>query len=300
MKKYMVFVLLPLLFFVFCGRGEDDRAILEDLLESSFFASDLVMGGLDDETVNPYRVMFLQDTFPEIKWARKIDSIKRHWEIDIIGDSAYAVVDAEYIIGNLYVKDLNDSLWEKPISDTAHREIIFKKIDGRWRFYAITPIEVWTKEKKDYIKIEKIEITAKPSGNHFEISSPTHFYTRDSIFWFEPGDTVHVKVTVVVSEGDSCWAFLHHGRGYRRGVGKHHREPFYRTSVEGNTYVFERDWYISDDVETYERPVVRHGAVDILAGSTLYGDSTYSYIAHAYAMPYIIRRADEELTEDKE
>ncbi len=301
MRKY-AFLLIPLLFVLFCQRGKSDEDIIRDLLENSFFASEAVMGGIDDETTTPRRFsLLLSDTLPEeIKFARKIDRpIEREWNINVIGDSAYAIGDADSITGGFYL--INElGLWEKSIYDQAHREVVFKKIDGRWRFYAITPIEFWTKDKKDYITIEKIEITASPSGNSFEIDDPLEFFKKEELPWFEPADTVHVKVTVKVVGGDSCWAFLHHGRGYRKGVGKHHRDPFYRTSVEDSIYVFERDWYISDDIEKYEKPVVRHGAVDVIAGSTLYGDTTYSYIAHAYALPYIIKHVGEELPGDTE
>lgn len=304
MKKSLV-ILFSFVLFILSSCDKDDRAEIEELLEQSFFASEWIIGGLDDKTSEPrgYELSGLPGSFPShIKFARRLERpIPRHWEIDIIDDSAYVTLNPEYIKGNFYVQNRPKTVWVKAINDTAHSEIILKKIDRRWRFYAFTITQFWSLENGAKITIKNIEVKASPSGNYFLIDDPYKFYKREELPWFEPADTVWIKVVASVS-GDSCWVFLHHGRAHIRGAGRHHRDPLKRTSIKDSIFTFEGTWYIADDIDTIldPTPCIRHAFVDVIGGSSLYEATDYPYFARVWHFPYIIKHKEEPLPEDRE
>ncbi len=128
------------------------------------------------------------------------------------------------------------------------------------------------------------------------VDNSNTYFTKDQLPTFKPSDTVEVT-TYCEANGDSTWAFLHHGAGHKPGVGlkRHWRQPFYRE----NTTTFKRTWVIADD-SVIATPAVRHSAVDVIGWETLFGDSTAKYYSRAWALPYIIKNPNDTLPDDSE
>jgi hypothetical protein len=106
---------------------------------------------------------------------------------------------------------------------------------------------------------------------------------------FAPNDTVTVTVWTS-STGDSCWAFLHHGRSQWP---YHWRSPFLRLA----TTQFERRWLVGE--EGYDRPEVRHSAIDVIGWGSLFADTTQPYVSVAWGIPYVVKHPNEQVPGDE-
>ena len=290
MKKVIVLISIILLV-AGCGKKDDEEEIL-NLINNSIYLGDGTVLSEDEES--PRVSIYMADTLKDVKWRRVLDKIlNKHINIDITGDSAFITVDyaldGTFYVINSTLSDPSDP-YERVIADTAHREIIAKKVDGIWRIHSITPLQIWTKDTPG-VRVEKVEISASPSGRTFTIE-PGKFYTKEELPIFDPGDTVTVIVHLNIDDGKG-WVFLHHGMGWRRGKGVHRRKNFYKEDDS----TFTGSWVIQED-NIRRTPALRNGAVDAVGWEALFGDGSASYNAHALFLPYIIKKADEEIPGD--
>ncbi len=295
-----VAVLLLALILAACGKNpeavstaEDDAAINNLLLSSGYTDT---TSFINDNTSTPYSTSGLigaakTDTFPmTVRWARRVDRVTR--TVDIAYDSSNTVALAHITLdfyGHIYVDNTDDDLLNPnidPFHDQGHRWVRLRKFNNRWRIWGVTPLEIATVSPPYQVRIDRVVVSGCVNGP-IEIL-PSEMATarlRENLPVFNPGDTAVVTVYCRTESNDSTWAFLH--RWLWRLPRQHLRWPLFRE----NTTTFVRSWEIAgDSIPVYRLPVVRHASVDVLAWNTLFGDSTASYAARIWCLPYIVTR----------
>ncbi len=302
-KISMVF-LLVVISVISCAKQTDEDAI-QALLESSWFVSDGAIRSADDSTDVPQSPLFpnepqaLSDTIGYVRWVRWIERpVTREFHIIVQGDSADVTITA-YFYGEppgygLFVNnDTFGPVYQRTITDSVIRKVKLYRSD-RWRIASLTVADIHTVGAEHPVTITEIRARVDSRNYEFVVNNPETYFERDELPIFYPSDTVEVTVTCS-AEGDSTWAFLHHGTGHRPRLGRHIRQPFYRE----NTTTFIRTWVIADD-SIIVTPAVRHSATDVLGWATLFGDSTATYYARAWCLPYIVLSPGQELPKDEE
>jgi hypothetical protein len=299
-------VLLVVAMMMNCGKNNDE-ADVQALLDRTWFAGGEVQTQ-DDSTGTPSLLggpVLATDTFPfYVKWVRWIERpVERHYDIDVVGDSAFVTMTA-YLQGTppgygFFVA--NDSpvgpvLPARAITDSVVRKAKCFRDDAGWHLASITVADIYTVGAQHPVTISEIRARVASRNYEFVVNSADKYFEKDELPIFYPSDTVEVTV-ICSADGDSTWAFLHHGAGHRPGFGlrRHWRQPFYRE----NTTTFKRTWIIADD-SVITTPAVRHSAVDVLGWTTLFGDSTATYYSGAWGIPYIIKSANDTLPGDEE
>ncbi|MEO0216788.1 MAG: hypothetical protein ABIL14_07210 [candidate division WOR-3 bacterium] len=254
-----------------CAKNE--KAEVEEFLDRCWF-----IGGeartSDDSTTTPQGSIggpgLALDTFPfYVKWVRRIErpDTTRHYEIDVIGDSAFVTMTAyfkgtppEYGIFVVSDSPVGSGLvMVREITDSVVRKIKCYRNDTGWHLVSMTVADIYTVGTEHPVTITRIEV--RVGGILvFTVNDPNTYFTKEQLPAFKPNDTVEVTV-YCQAEGDSTWAFLHHGAEHRPGVGlkRHWRQPFYRD----NTTTFKRTWIIADD-SVLVTPAVRYSAIDVL------------------------------------
>lgn len=273
--------------------AEDDAAINNVLLSSGYTDT---TSFINDNTSIPYASSGLvggakADTFPmTVKWARRIDRVTR--TVDISYDSSNTVALAHITLdfyGRIYVDNTDDGLQNPNVDslhDRGHRLVRLRKINDRWRIWGVTPLEIATVDPPYRVLIDRVVVSGCDNGP-IEIlpSEMSSARLRENLPIFNPGDTAMVTVYCRTDGPDSTWAFLH--RWLYRLPRHHIRWPLFRE----NTTSFVRSWEIvGDSIPLYMLPAVRHASVDVLAWNTLFGDSTASYSARVWCLPYIVTR----------
>jgi len=305
MKYAKVLMLVPLVAILVTGCiKEDDEADIRDLLLSSWYIGDGAVQVADDSTNTPGSfsgLSVLADTFPpEVRWVRYIQR-PVSWSLDIVvtEDSAdvtiYTYFEGEPPgYGFFVINELYGPVYQRAITDSVVRRVKCYKDEDGWHLASFTVADIYTIGTEHPVTITEVRAEVASRNYEFVVNSPDTHFEKDSLPIFYPSDTVEVTVTCSAQD-DSTWAFLHHGAGHRPGVGlrPHHRDPFYRE----NTTTFIRTWIIADD-SVITTPAVRHSAVDVLGWQTLFGDSTATYYARAWALPYIVMQPGEEIPED--
>ncbi len=307
MKYFKRVLLIVAVMVVLMGCSKNEEADVEAFLDKCWFVGGEIQTS-DDSTKTPTLAntpFIAADTFPfYVKWARFIERpVERHFDIDVIGDSAFVTMTA-YFKGTppdygFFVA--NDSavgsgpVMTRAITDSVVRKIKCYRDDAGWHLASITVADIYTVGTEHPVTINRIEVRVRDSLV-FSVDNSNTYFTKEQLPTFAPNDTV--KVTVYCqAQGDSTWAFLHHGAGHRPGIGlrRHWRQPFYRE----NTTTFERIWVIADD-SVIVTPAVRHSAIDVLGWETLFGDSTATYYSRAWGLPYIIKNPNDTLPDDEE
>lgn len=305
MRYAKILILLPLIaiLVVGCAKESDEDAI-QALLESSWFVGDGAIRSADDSTNVPessYGPGFLADTIDYVRWVRWIERpVIREFYIIVNGDSADVTVTAHFHgappgYGFFVNNDPFGPVYQRVISDSVIRKIkLYRDESNHWRLASLTVADIYTPDTDFPVTITEIRATVESRNYEWVCNSPETYFEKDELPIFYPSDTVEVTVACS-AENDSTWAFLHHGTGHRPGHGIHIRQPFYRDDIT----TFSRTWVIADDNIIYT-PAVRHSAVDVLGWQTLFGDSTATYYARAWCLPYIVLEPGQELPEDEE
>jgi hypothetical protein len=286
------------------GCKKNDEADIQALLEDSWFVCDGEVQTADDSTATPSSVSapwIAADTFPFFTpWVRWIQRpVSHEFDIVINGDSANVTITAYFQgtppgYGFFVINDTAGPVLNRAISDTVIRKVKCYRDDSGWHIAGLTVADMYTVSTTHPVTIAKVTACVTARNYTFVVNSAETYFAKDELPTFYPGDTVLVTVTCS-AEGDSTWAFLHHGAGHRPGYGlKHHwRQPFFRD----NSTNFSRTWVIADD-SVITTPAVRHSAIDVLGWQTLFGDSTATYYSHAWGIPYIIKDPADETPND--
>jgi hypothetical protein len=299
----IISIILCAAFVVSCAKESDEDAI-QALLESSSYVGDGDLETTDDGTNEPVSMQMsvpLLDTLGYVRWVRWIERpITREFDIVVTGDTADVIITA-YFDGTppgygLFVNnDPFGPVYNRAISDIAVRRVqCYRDEENTWHIGKLTVADGATYEALHPVTITEIRAEVVSRGYEFVVDDPEMFFTRQELPTFYPEDTVEVTVTCS-ADGDSTWAFLHHGTGHRPGHGIHIRQPFYRD----NTTTFTRTWVIADD-SILVTPAVRHAAVDVLGWQTLFGDDSACYYARVWALPYIVMEPGQEIPDDTE
>lgn len=301
-KKFIPLLLVAIAV-LSCSKGGDEEDI-QAILESSWFVGDGAVRTADDSTNTPQifgTPGLMTDTLDFVRWARWIERpVPREYDILVVGDSAFVTMTAFFQgtppgYGLFVVNDPLAPVYQRSISDSVIRRVkLYRGSDNKWHIASLTAADIYTINTPHPVTITEIRAEV-PSRNYvFTINSAETYFKRDELPIFLPSDTVVITVTCS-AENDSTWAFLHHGTGHRPRLGRHIRQPFFRET----TTSFSRIWVIADD-SILVTPAVRHSAIDVLGWETLFGDSTATYYAHAWALPYIVKQPDEEIPTDEE
>ena len=303
MKTQLLLTTLPLFIMMAVNCGNNDEADIEALLESSWFVGDGAVRTADDSTDIPQDYAFnrlLADTIPFVRWVRWIERpIAREYDIVVNGDSADVLIMAKLTGTSPYYglfvnNDPLGPIYNRSIIDTLVRRVKLYKDDKHWRIASLTAADIYTLNAGDPVSIDEIRASVPQRNYEFVINSADTYFEKDELPIFYPSDTVIITV-ICSAQNDSVWAFLHHGTGHRPGLGIHIRQPFYRD----NTTTFSRTWVIAED-NIITRPAVRHSATDILGWESLFGDSTATYYARAWCIPYIVIDPSGSLPDDEE
>jgi hypothetical protein len=273
-----------------CGKNPTQTEISEeeqisDLLLSSQYTDTTTF--LNDGTSVPFSsALFKNLLFPDsIKFCRRVNQVVRSISIVIEPDSitAGAVITLD-IYGIMYVDNDGDTLedpWLRPFNtaelhDRAVRYARLRKINGRWVVWGVTPLELHTLNGSPALGIDSIMVTGCANGNGQIVIRPadmTQTRLRSLLPIFFPGQTATVRVWA--APADSGWAFIH-----RWVYRLHDRQPM--EQVDGREFSYS--WQIPPDALSG----VRHASVDVISRHCLFGDSSASYSARAWALPYII------------
>ena len=304
--RYAKILILPLLIAIFvigCAKESDEDAI-QALLESSWFVGDGAIQSADDSTDVPESFNgagLLADTIAYVHWVRWIERpVTREFYVVVNGDSADVTITA-YFHGappgyGLFVNnDPFGPVYQRVISDSVMRKVkLYRDDNNHWHIVSLTVADIYTPDTDFPVTITEIKAAVASRDYEWICNSADTYFEKDELPIFYPSDTVEVTVTCSAVD-DSTWAFLHHGAGHRPGHGIHIRQPFYRDNVT----TFSRTWVIADD-NIISTPAVRHSAIDVLGWQTLFGDSTATYYARAWCLPYIVMEPGEELPDDEE
>lgn len=279
-----------------CSRTNPVSGVLSDeediklLVSSSGYAdcSDLADDGLTGFPLPETK----SDSFPgDIYFLRRIEN---HWSRTLLGfDSGRTSAWAEVQIGSRgrLVLDNNrdgscDTLW-RPVNEQGRRRLSFQKLGGRWRVCGASPLAVQTVSPAVPVLIDSIVLQGSiglRTRAAFRWDDQARVWAREEMPAFSPGSQVILTAWGGPDAiGDSCWAFLHR-RVWQAGLMAHLRLPMVRQS-DG---AFSLGW----TAEPGEGPVVRHAAVALMLGSTLFGDSTEEYSACIWTVPYIVTDSD--------
>jgi hypothetical protein len=296
---------LVLVFLVINCAQEMDEDAIRDLLESSWYIGNGTVQIVDQGTNNPGaggEFLALVDTIPWVRWVRFIERPVT-WSFDVVvnGDSADITITSLFegtppAYGFFVRNDPTGPVYQRAITDSVSRKVKCYKDENGWHIASLTVGDIYTVGTEHPVTITEVMAEVESRNYVFTVSSADTYFEKNELRIFYPSDTVVVTITCSC-QGDSTWAFLHHGAGHRHGVGlrPHHRDPFYRE----NTTTFTRTWIIADD-SVVTRPAVRHSAVDILGWEPLFGDSTATYYAHTWTLPYIVMEPGQEIPDDEE
>jgi hypothetical protein len=307
---FPLFIVLIALFAVSCGTDSmSDEVQIQALLENSSYVGEGALQTSDDGTndpngqspnlTHPYLPMDV-DTIPFTKWVRWIERpVTWSYEIFVTGDSADATITAFFHgsppgYGIYVINDLSGPIWQRAITDSVVRKIKLYNDATGWHILSLTAADIYTIGATNPVSITEVKARVESRDYEWVINSADTYFEKDELPTFLPNDTIDVTVTVGVVD-DSSWAFLHHNAHPQAQVGlkPHYRDPFYRE----NTTIFTRTWYIADD--SIATPGVRHAAIDVLTWQTLFGDSTATYSAHAWSVPYIVKLPGQDIPDDE-
>jgi len=307
MKYARLWTLLPLAILIIAACGKNEEAEIQAFLEKSPYVGEGTLQSADDSTGTPKALFSWNmptDTIRYVKWVRWIQRpIDWEFKIDIHGDSANVTITAYFHgappgYGFFVNNDTLGPIYTRTISDSVIRKVKLYKstTDDKWHITSITVADIHTAGTQHPVTITEIRAKVASRNYEFVVNDPNKYFTKDSLPTFLPNDTVEVTV-ICSAQGDSTWAFLHHGAGHKPGVGlkRHWRQPFYRE----NMTTFKRTWIIADD-SVLVTPAVRHAAVDVVGWQTLFGDSTATYYARAWGLPYIVKKTNEQIPSDEE
>jgi len=185
----------------------------------------------------------------------------------------------------------------RPMGHEIQRIAHFVKVDGRWRMKDVSMAlgnslgAVESESDLVHTTIQITKIVVKANDEEIEITDPlTYFQSRKSVFAFENGTEVSVKVyvnndtenPVYVPAGTNQTEFvrLHHAR---HRVRRHHKIKYFRyLGQEEGMNVYKGNWTIG------EWPGVHHAVIDVIDNGTIFDDdiNTYPYNSTTWSTPY--------------
>jgi len=278
-----------------CGKQTDDQQAVNDLIAGSDYTNDTHASnyGANDTTLDQPDTLQATESYGRIPFVRfrryvPASGILRSVNVQIPayagGPNTAALATITWTInGELRTmfgtttQPIN--VWRKPFTDVGTRKVYLEKYDNRWHIKKISPLKIATQSAAYNLNIVSIHAVGLLSHDTFDLTTTDTLLTKDQLPWFEPGDTVIATVTVR-SDGDSCWAFLYHGRPAWPHIW---REPYWRTG----TWTFERAWLVRQEI--YNKPCVRPSINDAIGWGTLWADTSKPYVSASWGIPYIIR-----------
>lgn len=296
-----------LLFFTGCSLDvETDEQAIIDVLNSSAYtdASHDRSYGSDDSTLTPGGDGPIGDDpqrVPFVRFRRYIPpgGVSRTIDIQIPAYPEYPDTTALATINTTISGELRTMydttgnpilIWRKPFTDRAVRRVYLTRHENRWRVRRLTPLAVSTENPAYNLALVEVKVHASswPPDDTFRLPTADTLLAREDLPCFAPNDDVTVWLTTE-TDGDSCWAFLHHGRPqwpYRW------RRAYLRLSRNQ----FRETWQIR--AEGYEGPQVRPSGHDAIGWQSLWRDTTHQYISAAWGLPYIVCEPGENLPDD--
>ncbi len=259
--------------------GNADEEAIQDLLSElpDWFSID---GHLGDESED-----LAKDAVSPIFWWREVNRpIHRIVTIDVVGDSAFATIEAD-IHGwfNIVIDVDPDSLVHKDLDDRSIRYAVFKKDTASthhrgWKLVSVSGAEIVS--ETNTVRIDSVRIEVLDIGWDTLVVDPLEIFAREEVLTLPPG--VQVEVTAYTNDSTAC-VFLHTFRALRP-----HRWRFLR---EGNG-VYHGFWF------TPRRLGIHHAAVDIIHHETIFDDE-YPYDSNAWLLPYRVSSECSQVAEER-
>lgn len=268
---------------------DDDSAINLILSTSGYATTD----NYGDDGTAAFAKDAKSDTFPAyLRWRRRITGLTRTVSIAYDSGGTFATVTISTGYTGRFVVDNTDNAlpdtFSRAINDRGVRYVWLKKWNGRWHFWGASPLEIWTPGAAAAVLIDSVRLHAT-AGERPDVLFNGAVYgqtlRREQMPVFAPGATVTATVYTRTSPaGDSTWAFLHRRIWHAAGWLNHIREPLYRESQ----LVFTRTWTLAAD-SIMAFPAIRHACLDVILGSTLFGDGAAEYSARMWTVPYVVK-----------
>jgi hypothetical protein len=300
MLRSLTFVVLAaLLAAAGCAPAGDDDTAIKSLLAASGYTSDdnAAAYGSEDSAVadgdpDPLPTTLDRTRPPFVRFRRHVRraGITRTVNVTIPAypgwpdTTALATITA-HIHGTFFTTTdtarNHATAWRKPFHDVAVRRVLLGRDDAGWHIRKLTPLAFTTVDAAWDLRITRLTAANLVSGDTFVLTDPDTLLAKEQLPTWLPGDSVRITLELA-STGDSCWAFLHHGRPRRpNGLWRH---PYLKLA----TLTFERVWDIN--VETYDGPEIRPSCHDAIGWGSLYADTTAPYVAVAWGLPYVVKQ----------
>lgn len=245
-----------------------DEEALQDLVNelSDWFAVD---GHLGEETTEDPPT---KEPILPIFWWRKVDRpIHRIITVDVIGDSAFATIQAD-IHGWFNIMIQPDSLIHKDLADSSIRYAVFKRdtvstYHRGWRLMGLSGVEIVS--DANTVEIDSVRVEIVDTGWDTLIVDPLEIFSREDVLTLPPD--AQVEVTAYTNDSTAC-VFLHTFRPWR---------PRRWRFMHLENGVYHGFWF------TPHRHGIHHAAVDIIQYETIFDDE-YPYDSNAWLLPYRI------------
>lgn len=267
----------------------DDDAI-KLLISSSSYAdfSNYADDGLSEFTITGTK----GDSFPsDVYFRRRVEN--RTSSIDINYDSSgifATVLISTGFAGRLVVDNNRNGVCDtvsRSIDDRGQRYVWFKKYESGWRVFGASPMTVKSSTSGVEVMVDSVKIEGDAGVRTSVVFRDSDFgktLRREEMPIFYQGAQITLTVWARVGDmSDSCWAFMHQ-RVLQNGINTHVRTPMLKQEAGR----FDCGW----KSEPSAQPVVRHVAVDVILGSSLFGDGSKGYSANIWTIPYIITDND--------
>ncbi len=249
-----------------------------------------------------------------VKFGRFINRVDRTFTVTILpGDTLAVVLVDKMIYGDFAIlakltpSDTSFTLIQKPFTDHATRNLVFKRINRdvvrfwlNWVPVATSLVEGKTVEPAGAVNFFPITITEvqmfTAGGDTVTVTDPDKTFLR---FGWENryhsgehevpilvmGDSVRVQVTVESASSDTDVVALRYGFGLReaRRTQMHIVSESYDPGTQLYTRVFERTWRVHMFGGLF------HAGIDAATHATIFDDSPTSYSVSWWGVPYAVR-----------
>ena len=266
-----------------------------------------------DQAVQPadYGTFKVDATIIPVRFGRFIRTVTRTFTVTTMpGDSVAFVHEDKVIQGDfailakLNVTDTSFTLIQKPFTDHATRNLIFRRVARdpqlfwlNWRLVATSLVEGQTLPPLNPVNfspiaIQKVQVFL-PSGDSITVTNPDSTFLRfrwES--WYHGrehevpellgGSMVTTQVTVLSASPDTDIVALRHGFG--SPFATRTKMTLISESFDSGTQLYTRVYQKQWMVHAY--PGWFHVGVDAVTRATIFDDSPTSYSASWWGVPY--------------
>ncbi|MCX7983507.1 MAG: hypothetical protein N3A63_01195 [Bacteroidetes bacterium] len=293
------------LFFMACTKNateptesrvsEDDRSIIAEIIDSDdFFRKDDVLLNDGSPSLGKYTALL-----SVVRWGRKIDSVQRTKEYEMLNDTTVEVIVRTKWSGKIWIHIMRenkpDTIITKPFVEEIQRKVWFVKNDtarvrkNRWRFHSISALKGGTLNAQNVTILKVVFYT---DGDSIEINDPLSYTFvagtggryRLRTFAQSLSRTFKIQVTVRSNDPSSDLVVAH--RPVVLNNSWSYRAPMEQVSSMSNndgtfTRVYEHTWRGAWQGH-------HHVMVGAIPRSAVYDDAT-PFSSQLWGIPFIVQ-----------